>query len=68
VIVLDVPAASPAGAAGITTNDVILSFNNKPVKDTQDLLRLSREAGHGSRTTITILRYQQTSTLSIALK
>jgi hypothetical protein len=68
VIVLDVPAASPAGAAGITINDVILSFNNKPVKDTQDLLRLSREAGHGSRTTITILRYQQTSTLSIALK
>jgi S1-C subfamily serine protease len=67
VIVLDVPAAGPAGAAGITANDVILGFNNKPVKDTQDLLRLSREAGRGSRANITIMRYQQTSTVSIAL-
>ncbi|RZU29708.1 PDZ domain-containing protein [Edaphobacter modestus] len=68
VIVLDVPAGSPAGTAGITAGDVILGFNNKPVKDTQDLLRYTREAGHGSRTSIAILRYQQRSTVSIALE
>jgi S1-C subfamily serine protease len=37
VIELDVPVASPAGKAGITAGDVILSFNSKPGKDTQDL-------------------------------
>lgn len=68
VIVLDVPAASQAGKAGITAGDVILGFNNHAVKDTQDLMRLSREAGSGSRANITILRYQQTSTVSIALE
>ncbi|HTF70633.1 MAG TPA: PDZ domain-containing protein [Edaphobacter sp.] len=68
VIVLAVPAGSPAGTAGITAGDVILGFNNKPVKDTQDLLRYTREAGHGSRTSIAILRYQQQSTVSIALE
>jgi PDZ domain len=68
VIVLDVPAASPAGKAGFTAGDVILGFNNKPVKDAQDLLRYTREAGLGSRASIAILRYQQQSTVSIALK
>ena len=37
VIVLDVPASSPPGKAVIIAGDVILSFNSKPVKDTQDL-------------------------------
>ena len=68
VIVLDVPAGSPAGKAGITDGDVILGFNNKPVKDTQDLLSYTRQAGHGSRASIAILRYQQQSTVSIELE
>ena len=68
VIVLDVPATSPAGKARITAGDVILGFNNKPVKDTQDLFRYTREAGRGSRASIAILRFQQQSTVSIALE
>ena len=68
MIVLDLPAGSPAGKAGITAGDVILGFNNKPVKDTQDLLRYTREAGRGARARIAILRFQQQSIVSIALE
>lgn len=68
VTVLDAPVGSPVGKAGFTSGDVILAFNNKQVKDTQDLLRYTREAGRGSHASITILRYQQQSTISIALQ
>jgi hypothetical protein len=68
VIVLDAPSDSQAEKDGITDDDVILNFNNKPVKDTQDLLRYTREASRGLRASITILRYGQTSTLSVALE
>jgi hypothetical protein len=68
VTVLEAPQASPAGKAGLTPGDVILGFNNRPVNDTQDLLRHTRQAGHGRHASITILRYQQESTVSIALE
>jgi hypothetical protein len=68
VIVLDVPAASQAGKAGITAGDVILAFNNKPVKDTQDLIRYTQEAVKGSSASTTILRYQQESTVKLSIK
>jgi hypothetical protein len=68
VTVLEVPPASPAGKAGLTPGDVILGFNNRPVKNTQDLLRYTRQAGRGMRAGITILRYQQESDVSIALE
>ena len=38
------------------------------VKDTEDLLRYTRQAGRGMHASITILRYQQESVVSIALK
>jgi hypothetical protein len=68
VTVLEAPPASPAGKAGLTPGDVILGFNNRPVKDTQDLLRYTRQAGHAMHASITILRYQQESAVSIALE
>jgi S1-C subfamily serine protease len=68
VTVLEAPPASPAGQAGLTPGDVILGFNNRPVKDTQDLLRYTRQAGRGMHVSITILRYQQESAVSIALE
>jgi S1-C subfamily serine protease len=66
--VLDAPPASEANKVGITAGDVILAFNNKPVKDTQDLMRYTREAVKGSSASITILRYQQESTVKLSLK
>jgi hypothetical protein len=68
VTVLEAPEASPAGKAGLTAGDVILAFNNKPVNDAQDLLRYTRQAGRGVQASITILRYQQESTVSVALE
>jgi S1-C subfamily serine protease len=68
VTVLDVPRASEANKAGITAGDVILSFNNKPVKDTQDLMLYTQEAVKGSSASITILSYQQESTVKLLLK
>ncbi len=68
VTVLNVPRASPLGKVGIMAGDVILGFNNRQVKDVRDLLNDTREAGRGSRVSVTILRYQQESTISIALE
>jgi hypothetical protein len=68
VTVLEAPEASPAGKAGLTAGDVILGFNNKPVNNAQDLLRYTRQAGRGVHASITILRYQQESTVSVALE
>jgi hypothetical protein len=68
VTVLEAPQSSPAGKAGLTDGDVILGFNNKPVNDAQDLLRYTRQAGRGMHASITILRYQQESTVSVALE
>jgi len=68
VTVLEAPPASPAGKAGLMPGDVILGFNNRPVKDTQDLLRYTRQAGRGMHASVTILRYQQESAVSIVLE
>ena len=68
VRVLEAPPASPEGKTGLKHGDVILGFNNRPVNDTQDLLRYTRQAGRGMHASIIVLRYQQESTLSIALE
>jgi hypothetical protein len=68
VNVLEVLQGTPAGRAGLMSGDVILGFNNKPVKDIQDLLSYTRQAGRGMHASITILRYQQESTISIAME
>lgn len=68
VNVLEAPRTTPASKAGFMAGDVILAFNNRQVKNTRDLLRYTREAGRGSHASITILRYQQESTISITLE
>ena len=68
VTVLDASPTSEANKAGITDGDVILAFNNKPVKDTQDLMQFTQEAIKGSQANITILRYQQESTIKFSIQ
>ena len=68
VILVKVPDGSAAGNAGFLTGDVILAFNSKPVKELQDLLTDTHQAAAGKPQTITILRYQQESTITISLK
>ena len=68
VTVLDAPLGGELSKAGIMAGDVILAFNSKQVKGTEDLVRYSREAGTGTLVSITILRYQQESTVKLTLK
>jgi hypothetical protein len=68
VTVLNAPLGSEPNKAGIIDGDVILAFNSKPVKDTRDLLRFTQEANKGTTASITILRYQQESTVKLTLK
>jgi PDZ domain len=68
VIILEAPANTPVGKAALMPGDVILGFNKKPVNSVQDLLRYTRQSGHGSHASITILRFQQESSVSIQLQ
>ena len=68
VTILEAPQTSPAGAAGLMAGDVILGFNKRVVNDAQSLLRYTQRAGRGAHASITILRYQQESTVTIELE
>jgi PDZ domain len=68
VILLQVPEVSLAGKAGFLSGDVILRFNGKPVKELHDLLEGTQREKPGKTSDVTILRYQQESTLMIILK
>jgi hypothetical protein len=68
VILLQVPENSPAAKAGFLTGDVILAFNKAPIKDTHDLQHFTQALKPSEPANVTILRYQQESTLRIAVK
>ena len=68
VMVLTAPANSPAAKASLLVDDVILDFNKNAVTSVQDLMLYTKRAGHGAHANITILRYQQESTVSIVLE
>jgi S1-C subfamily serine protease len=68
VILLSVPDASEAGKAGFLADDVILVIDGKPVRDIQDLMRNSGQVLAGGRESVTIIRFQQESTVKIQLK
>jgi hypothetical protein len=68
VILLQVPEGSAAARAGFLAGDVILAFDEKPVKELQDLLQASQREPTGKPSNVTILRFQQESTLRILLK
>ena len=55
-LVADVTHGSPADKAGLERGDVILSFNNTPVKDSHELPALVAQTPVGERVTVTVLR------------
>jgi len=57
VLVLDVPAASPAAKAGLCKDDVIRAGNGQPVRTVDDLWKL-REKAAGKKLTLSIIRGQ----------
>ena len=68
VILLDVPETSAAGKAGFFDGDVILSIDGKPVRDIRDLVAASENKSPGESLSVTVLRFQQESTIKIQLK
>jgi serine protease Do len=68
VILLEVPDTSDAAKAGFFAGDVLLAFNGKPIKELKDLLQDTKQNVAGKTASVTILRYQQESTIMIMLK
>jgi hypothetical protein len=68
VILLEVPDTSDAAKAGFFAGDVLLAFNGKPIKELKDLLQNTQQNVAGKPASVTILRYQQESTIMIMLK
>jgi len=68
VILLEVPDTSDAAKAGFFAGDVLLAFNGKPIKELKDLLQDTQESVAGKTASVTILRFQQESTIMIMLK
>jgi len=68
VILLEVPDTSDAAKAGFFAGDVLPAFNGKPIKELKDLLQDTQQNVAGKAASVTILRFQQESTIMIVLK
>jgi serine protease Do len=58
---------SPAGAAGMRTGDVIVSFNGREVRSSRELTRNAAEAPVGSTVPVTVMRDGRSATLAVTL-
>jgi serine protease Do len=58
---------SPAGAAGMRTGDVIVSFNGREVRSPRELTRNAAEAPVGSTVPVTVMRDGRSATLAVTL-
>lgn len=58
---------SPAGAAGITAGDIILSFDGHPIDNTKNLSRLVAETSIGRKVTTEIWRDRRKFPLSVEI-
>ena len=65
ILVVSVEPDSPARDAGLQEGDVIVAFNDKPLRGIDDLHRLLTDGVIGARATLTILRRTEKLTVSI---
>lgn len=66
-VVSRVTPGSPAAAAGVLANDVILEFNRKPVTNVRDLTRAVAEMPVGSTAQMAVLRAKKRLNLAVKL-
>lgn len=59
---------SPAAAAGLAPNDIILEFNREPVNGVRDLTRAVAQTPVGSTARVTIMRDSRRLTLDVRLE
>jgi Do/DeqQ family serine protease len=67
VVVAQVVQGSPADDAGLTTGDVILNVDNKPVSTAKDVQQLVRKHKPGDQVPMTVERAGQSSTVNITI-
>jgi serine protease Do len=66
-LVADVTPDSPAAKAGITRGDVVISFNNTPVKDSHELPALVAQNPVGQKATVTVIRGGREQSFTVTL-
>jgi hypothetical protein len=64
VLLLDVPAASPAAKAGLLKDDVIVACKDQPVRSMYDLRKLQDKAA-GQQLTLLVARKQKKASIEI---
>jgi membrane-associated protease RseP (regulator of RpoE activity) len=64
VLLLNVPAKSPAAKAGLQKDDVILACNGQPVRTVKDLLEL-RDRAAGKQLSVSVNRKQKQVTVEV---
>jgi S1-C subfamily serine protease len=65
ILVVSVEPDSPARDAGLQEGDVVVAFNDKPLRSIDDLHRLLTDGVIGARSTLTILRRTEKLAVSI---
>ncbi len=67
VLISDVLKKSPADKAGLKSGDIIIEFNNKKIKDTNQLRNIVASTPSGQKIKIKILRDKNKKTLKIKI-
>lgn len=67
VVVIDVVDDSPASKAGLQSEDVILAFDGRPIKNTRDFRRYVAERLPGTDVVLTIFRDGRRKEVSVTL-
>ena len=68
VYVVDVLSGSPADAAGLRTNDVIVEFADQPVRGPRDLQDVVEQKPIGSKQTVKIIRHGKPLSITVTLQ
>jgi len=68
VVVTDVVSNSPAAKAGLQRDDVIMAFNDRPVKAPTDLQDAVQNAGPGKEVTLQIVRGKEKLSVKATLQ
>jgi S1-C subfamily serine protease len=65
LIVLSVESGTPAKKAGLTVGDIVVKLDSKPVRNFYDLRRLLTSKVIGKPTTISVLRAEKLTELTV---
>jgi serine protease Do len=66
-LVAEVHPGSPAEKAGLQREDIIIEYNDQPIKEMNELPRLVAATPPGTKTTVKVLREGKEKTLPIAV-